>query len=90
MRHDPDAFLQLFLFPYTGWRIKWPRIVLMCARGFGIFTFFACLASFPLAFLPAGWAITPLGELIGLVFAVIVSVRALRKRPLSAELRTQP
>jgi hypothetical protein len=90
MRREPDAFLQLFLFPYTGWRIKWPRIVLMGVRGFGIVSFFGCLASFPLFFLPASWANTPLGELIILGLAVIVSMRALRKRPLSAEPRTQP
>jgi hypothetical protein len=90
MRHEPDAFLQLFLFPYTGWRIAWPRIVLLCVRGFGIVSFFGCLAAFPLVFLPASWVRSPLCELIILALSVIVSARALGKRPRSVEPRTHP
>jgi hypothetical protein len=90
MRQDPAAFLQLFLFPFTGWQFKWPTIVLTCVRGFGIVCFLACLASFPLFFLPTSWTNAPLGEFVILVLAIIISVRALRKRSLPTEPRTNP
>lgn len=53
MWHEPAAILQLLLFPYMGRQFNWRRIVLMLVRGFGLINFFACLASFPLFFLPA-------------------------------------
>jgi hypothetical protein len=80
MRHEPAAFLQLFLFPYTGWSPKWPRVVLMGVRGFGIFGFFGCMSAFPFAFLPKSWTNNPLVGLILLALVVWVSVRVLRKR----------
>jgi hypothetical protein len=90
MRQEPAAFLQLFVFPFTGWQFKWPTIVLMCVRGFGIVCFFGCLASFPLFFLPASWANSSVGELVILALAVSISVRVLRKRSRSAEPETRP
>jgi hypothetical protein len=90
MKQEPAAFLQLFLFPFTGWQFKWPTIVLMCVRGFGIVCFFGCLSSFPLVFLPASWTNNPLVELVLLALAVGISVRVLRKRSRSAEPAARP
>jgi hypothetical protein len=90
MRHEPAAFLQLLVFPFTGWSPNWPTIALMCVRGFGIFCFFACLFSFPLLFLPASWTNNPLIGLVLLAVAVGVSVRVLRKRRRLVESATLP
>jgi hypothetical protein len=90
MRQEPAAMLQLFLFPLSGRQFKWPRIVLMLVQGFGIVSFFGCLVSFPLFFLPASWTNNLLVESVLLVLAVIISVRALRKRSQPTEPRTNP
>jgi hypothetical protein len=90
MRHEPAAVLQLLLFPFTGWQFNWPPSVLMLIRGFGIFSFIGCMISFPLFFLPASWTSNVLFELVILAFTVLVCVRALRKRSIPAEPRTQP
>jgi hypothetical protein len=88
MWHEPGAVLQLLLFRFRGWQVKWPPVVLMLIRGFGIVNFIGCLLSFPLVFLPASWTNNLLGELVVLVLTAIISVRALRKRSLSVEPQT--
>jgi len=90
MRHEPAAFLQLLWFPFTGWTPRWPRIVLMCIRAFGVVCFFSCLSSFPLVFLPASWTKSPVAEVVILAFALSVSAFALRKRSRSPEPATHP
>ena len=83
--HEPSAVLQLLLFPFSGSQLNWPPIVLKLVRGFGIINFVGCLISFPFFFLPASWTNNPLVELAVLALAVIISVRALRKRSIPVE-----
>jgi hypothetical protein len=80
MRYEPATVLQIFLFPFTGHSPKWPRIVLMSVRAFGIVALFSSLFSLPLVFLPASCTKSPICQAALITIALGISIFALRKR----------
>jgi len=80
MRHEPAAFLQFLIYPFTGYGPKWPRIVLMCVRAFGYLAVFGALCSVSMILLPASGTKSPTAGLVLLAITGGITVFVLRKR----------